>query len=804
MTLEEARIYLSGPMATGSLTLFTGAGFSRGAVNTRGEQVPGVWELKELLWKLVASSDVDETMSLPDIYQAAYDGARGELSRVLKEQLTIEASSVPDWYEPWFQVPWRRAYTVNIDDLGEAAARRFSLHRRLMSQSALRSRTVEIGIAELLYVHLNGDIADIPDVTFSGPQYGERLAKPEPFWDWLQADLLASPIVFVGTSLDEPPLWQYMALRSNKGPRGTSEQRPRSLLISPSLPEPRERLLSGRNIRWVKADAEEFASEVLDKLQDERDEGHRRIASQSRDCAAALQLHPVTELAVAPAPEQSGYLGGAEPTWGDLQSHRVAPRVFEGSVDLKRPDAALLVTGTRGAGVSTTLMRFALRAAADGRRAFWVDHRGGAASEDLARAVSAERGGAIFFVDDADMFGRSLARVVSEFLSDSDGRTLVLGMRSSRIDDVLPGWPRDRREMEINVPKLEREDVRAVLAALEADNRLGELESLDPDERVLSLERESGRQLLVAMIKATQGKELEDKAKSEYTDLGPLHRRIYGSVALATDIRQRLEKRDLLVAANAQLNEGLDALDKMVLRGLLVDVDGTFRVRHRVIAELVVEAARRGGELRDLYVGLTSALALHYDASRRKSAQARAIRLLTSYRRLLRLLGPDDTRRYYQATEASLRSDHHYWLQRGSFEVHEDNLASARTYLANARGKSDNDPWVEIEWAYLLLKEACAEPEAAGAEDVWNEGEQILQDFITHDPRKSAHPFDILARQRLTWLFRPAVSRAERIEALEETTSMLDRGLRAHPGHPVLREVRERVRKAYLSTAAEK
>src|SRR4051794_19323673 len=68
VSLTEAREYLRGPMSAGALTLFTGAGFSRGACNELGRAIPGVNDLKASIWALVASSAADDRMSLQDVF----------------------------------------------------------------------------------------------------------------------------------------------------------------------------------------------------------------------------------------------------------------------------------------------------------------------------------------------------------------------------------------------------------------------------------------------------------------------------------------------------------------------------------------------------------------------------------------------------------------------------------------------------------------------------------------------------------------------------------------------------------------
>jgi hypothetical protein len=109
-------------------------------------------------------------------------------------------------------MPWARIYTLNVDDLDDAVARTFDLPRTLQIVSAVSHEPLAAR-DRLLSIHLNGVLADFPDVTFSQRQYGERLAQPEMWFQALVRDLRSAPVVYVGTTLDEPPLWQHIEMR---------------------------------------------------------------------------------------------------------------------------------------------------------------------------------------------------------------------------------------------------------------------------------------------------------------------------------------------------------------------------------------------------------------------------------------------------------------------------------------------------------------------------------------------------------------------------------------------------------------
>jgi hypothetical protein len=171
-------------------------------------------------------------------------------------------------------VPWVRACTLNVDDLDDAVNRRWQLPAPIRSISALTDRLPARSDA-LFSVHLNGRICDYPEMTFSQLQYGHRTAVTDPWYQHLAADLRDQPVIFVGTTLDEPPLWQQVALHLVPA-EGTAD-RPRSFLVSPETPRARQEVLRRLHVEWVPMSSSEFADRVLAELGDACRAGHRAL-----------------------------------------------------------------------------------------------------------------------------------------------------------------------------------------------------------------------------------------------------------------------------------------------------------------------------------------------------------------------------------------------------------------------------------------------------------------------------------------------------------------------------------------------
>lgn len=789
-------------VARGQVVLFTGAGFSYGATDSEGVAVPQVTQLKREIWELVWPGEaVPDESSLGDTFAAALLRGRNRLRDLLLRRLTIDPESVTEQHALWLRMPWRRAYTLNIDNLEAAAQRRYELPRGIQPVSAL-ARSVPLDTTQdLLYVHLNGTLDDVPDVTFSEPQYGSRHGVSSPLYEKLAADLVSYPVVFVGTELRESLFWQYVAMRSERGARGTSEMRPRSYLVTPTLPHDREAMLSAYNIEWVRATSDEFADEVLTRLNAEAQQGHlaRRITTSP---PGAVVLPTVADVASLPPVPGSEYLMGARPEWADITEGRAAERTFEAGIDMADLKGCLVVTGTAGAGTSTVLKRLALRAAAASRDTRWVDANHGFGARDLARHLRGVDEPLVLVVDDADTFGPPLKELVDDVLDLRPDDLLVVGMRASRVDHILPGWRADGdRRHEVNVPLLEDADINALLEVLTRNNRLGALLRLSHEQRVSVVRGECGRELLIAMIEATSGERFSVKVAQEYADLDGPQQMLYGIAALASELRFGLTRDELLVASGDIGNATLYALDRLVARKLLVARPEGYAVRHRRIAELVVAGMRRSATLYAPYAGLLWSIAIRVEPRRRNTRETKLLTALLNHERVLRNFAVDDGRQLYESVEEPLAQDYHFWLQRGSLEVERGSLPAARNYLQSAFAGGDHDFRLHTEWAYYLIKSARSDPKAADASARVREAEAVLLKQIERRGDQDSYAYHVYGSQMLSWLRRAPINDDDRARQLENIKNRVKDGCERHPDADDLHDLHRDIESEWLSLA---
>jgi hypothetical protein len=604
--------------------------------------------------------------------------------------------------------------------------------------------------------------------------------------------MLSHTIVFIGTRLDEPPLWQHLSLRGSRGGPSLADLRPGSYLVTPTLDIAKRALLAEHNVTWVPLTAEEFATEVLSSFSTSKQKGLEHLHAISSGAGpGTLRIPEVATLATSPL-ETSDFLVGAEPIWADIQSGRAIPRecdeliwskisaAYSGAANTK----VLIIAGTAGSGKSASLMRASLRLSSEGVKVGWIDSDSDIQARDIRRIMRASDPPKVLAIDDADTFRAELAPTLIDLVAIKKPALILLGIRSGKVDRVLNYARLEGIEVdEVAMPDLEDSDITSLLRVLDRENRLGILKGRPKSEQAKIFREKAGRQLLVAMYEATSGQRFEEKVFAELKDLVAGDQVIYAIVAVATAFRFPIAKDEVLLASGDRSNVTLNSIDQLVRRKIIISgSDGSLRARHRVIAETLRNELQEQGMLAGILPGMAlMAAAKAQPGLLRSSKPWRLLRALLNHDFLFRSIGIEPSRNLYGNLEAAREWDYHYWLQRGSLEVEFGNLALAQNFLNQARGLGAGDPLVETAWAYLLFRQAIEKPSLTDSGARVSEATLILEDYIRQRGDFDSVPFHVLGSQGLAWSRRGIPSRDRRATYLRSLLKKVSEGLRKHP-----------------------
>lgn len=808
---------VQGQMSRGQLVLFTGAGFSQGALDRSGKPVPGSTELRDLMFEIAFPGEALETdTSLGEAYAVALRRNRNKVRTLLETRLSVGPDTLPSHFGVYFNLPWYRVYTLNVDDLESAVSRQFSMRRPLVSISATSyggAAGDRPGTSRLEVVHLNGVVSQEPElVTFSELQYGERGAGPDTWYTRCVADLRTRPVIFVGTLLRESTLWQHVEIR-RRHPRGDILP-PGSLLVTPALTRARAEMLSTLNIDWLQGTAESFASDVIRKLADAPAKGFIFLETYDVDYGRA-GISLVSELAKEHPRLDTEYLMGDEPQWADVLSGRAASRTSDAGLlevarDIlgqRRGRSALGVVGTAGTGKSTALMKLALQLTAEDVPVLWVDRDSRATPAVMRRRIAEFDGRVALLIDDADLYGANLVALIRDLVPTNPHLLFAIGVRANRLDPVSEPLARtgDVSLVEFVVPPLTDDDINNLITTLDRFNRLGILKGASATARYNAFADRCGRQLLVAMFEATTGERFEEKAGSEFDELEGVHKFVYSLLCIASSQRHYLTRDEVFLGCADVPGDPMEALQRLAARHVIVTVPPAnhYRARHRMIADVVFDRMQQQQQLlhplKNLVVAIASKFEVH--SSARSDRLVRLLSRLTSHGFLLGLIRVGEAREIYEAVESLLADDYHFWLQRGSLEVESGDLRLAEHFLNQARSLSGGDYRVDTEYGYLLMRKAVESPADLDAEKWVNDGTQLLEGVIAARGARDYYPYHILGSQGVAWTSRTARSPDEQRRMLSYYLNVVEQGLRKHPFERTLQQLRDDIKHRLLSTA---
>ena len=207
-------------LLNGNPMLFLGAGFSYGSKNSYGNMATGN-DLKNEIYNTFVKGVIKDSyetevkqFTLQELCEFVNDHfkKKDELkSYLLKRFQDVEPAS---FHYLLSEYPWKKIYTVNIDDLVEHIC--YKNHIDFVVQNTSKEKLVK---NELEYVKLHGCV-NAPDepLIFSKTEYDNLISSRVNFkHNNLISDIQNENFIFVGASLDERDIDYYISQYENAG-----------------------------------------------------------------------------------------------------------------------------------------------------------------------------------------------------------------------------------------------------------------------------------------------------------------------------------------------------------------------------------------------------------------------------------------------------------------------------------------------------------------------------------------------------------------------------------------------------------
>lgn len=366
------------------VSLFLGSGVSLDSEGATGK-MKSAGQLRK---DLVSLNQLPETASLQQAYSVMVpDQVRAEIT----EHYTC--SLVGPTVTRLARQPWRRVYTLNVDNCFEFA------FRKVIEQLEFDIESLELfnfcdSYSELLsdkrcsVVHLHGAVERPDDgYVFSRDEYAQSIQRPNSWMLTLSQLIRTDTFIIAGTSLDEIDVSYYLQQRNQKTTRGDV---PASILIEPYPNRLTEKLCDDHEFVLFEGTPSQFFDE-LEKID-------YRIArpwiDNERDGLAGLGLSQGERLRFSATfevvpdepekiPNPARFLLGAELTWSMLAANSDVSRETYGEIRGHIQDAiedpefrVLMIVDAPGSGKTALLKRLAFDFSRGSDLVFWYSGLG--------------------------------------------------------------------------------------------------------------------------------------------------------------------------------------------------------------------------------------------------------------------------------------------------------------------------------------------------------------------------------------------------------------------------------------------
>ncbi len=808
----------------GNVVLFAGAGFSVGARNSRDTDPPLGHQLAEILASECKWQYGGEELGV--VYEQAQKhlGSQG-MNTVLR---SLYKNCTPaKWHYIIPKLFWYRIYTTNVDDVLENSYRSDSVQGLDSITCPASFEDQDMWFERLQGIHMHGSVLDLgKGLTFTASEYAAQTATPNPWYQALVEDMYANSVLFVGSNLNEPPMYHYIALRTERA-KGRPEIRAKAFVVTPSVSSIRKRQLMDQGYVVIEATTEDFFTGLhgifKDAVPSRMELLKNRYPHQIGAITAGL-LDQQSELLrffevvgareLSPklkSPRRELFFEGIDPTWDDIASgldaeREVMPSFLEQIANKTKGVRCFVIAGHAGSGKSTLLRRMAVELATNGHTVYFCKAEKTVDTPPMVNFVNSlgDRH-AYLFLDDAIIQFEAVDTVAQE-LGKEANVTFVLADRPHVVYSRLRAL-RATKPVVLDMPYLQKTDCERIIDKLTQFGMLGELQGKPLYEQLRQFLARSRKQLLVAMKEATSGRGFDVILENEFKSLSGENARIaYTITCLAYMHGAPVHRRHLLAAM-----VGTDLEKASVLTNDLREVivpwherEDLLCPRHRVIAhQVATESAPIGIRATAIttFLSRLSSDVTPYNISRR-TPEYIAYRGIINFENMLSLFGDDYEviGGIYNELKDYYGHDFLFWLQFGRAEVHFDHFAVAENYLKQSLAiRPQGNYQANHNLGVLFLKRARYEENLATAEADLQRGENLLREQIAERGNIDAYPYAALVTHKLRY-FRARGS-CKLADELEELVEIAQIGMRKHSTDEAMQEAYQETMRAYMMIA---
>ena len=524
---------------SGRLVLFLGAGASHGARNGKGTTIPGGAELADSIVDTYLKPSY-KGRDLKTVYDLACSRRDvRELQRFLRDTFEDFQPTAAHKLLPKFA--WHGIATTNYDLLVERSYEGSDTLVPVTRDGIIPLDALPEG--KLVYLKLHGCLTEHEDIRHplitSTEQILDHANGRSNMFKTLREWGQNYPIVVIGYGMSDDNLRAifYDLIKERDG-------RPRHFLVRPSWDEIEYDYWKERRFEPIEADLAGF----LEALASEMPPGGLPLSHLAQKMRRTSLSRFIAHAGAAESDHLAGALGTVLTHVTGESKGNGSPKAFysgvnqgwypiESGLDARRSanDEAIkkfilssrqnkspvlnLLRGHAGAGKSISLKRIAWEAAKTYEKLVLFLKPGQQLDFDALAEIAALTNDRIFlFIDDVEDHADAVKHLMDRAAVQQWPITIVGAAR-------LNEWNFTEQEVGIvadeivTIDYLSKSEIIELVLLLEEHAALGELEKLNPEERVERFTQFAGRQLLVALHEATHGGSFEDILEDEYNGI---------------------------------------------------------------------------------------------------------------------------------------------------------------------------------------------------------------------------------------------------------------------------------------------
>lgn len=835
MFTKNDQSYLIRAISNNQALLFLGSGFSRDTKNSLGESLPSGKLFGEKIWHFLKYPGPHDNTSLPEMYQAFLAaGNRNKQQKIDFLLANLMAENIPELYLNLTLPFWYKIYTTNIDNvipvIFTRAAKNFKILAYPKDEYAERDQSLE----KMQIVYLHGKLpCDPEEVIFSTQQYAKSQLAHQPLYSQFVYDYATLPTIFVGTDLNEPLFERYIVAREGKF--GVRELRPKSFLISPSLsPVKADNLKSQYNVHFIPGTTEQFLT-WLDSIKTDlptKEDTLRRtfpnllktyefasIPGMSNrifdEFAQSFIRVPKDQKIIK---ERSGFLLGTSPTWNDIIRELDIPRSITNTViesvektyndkNTGQKIKVINIIGYAGSGKSTILKRTGFTLSQTGHTVFLTYSDYMPRIEDIISVLRLIEGRVVLLFDNARNVISQLPAFIKKFIDElKQLPIIILAIRTNHSDKLDYFLDPDIIDIEsYKIPDLNDTEITNLIAKLDQNNLLGVLKGKNPTVRFNEFKYRANRQILIAMIEATNGKSFSDIIRDEFNSISPEEAKVLCTcIALNTELGYTNTKQDLIGFSKAGHNQALNYLET-VLNGtiLWLNAGNKFMLRHRVLADHIIKHCVPLGMLKEAYIRVLSILAPELKRSSGSSKKFILYKSLINHQILYRRFKSsiEQAREVFDSITEYFNDDANFWLQYGSLEVEGKggDLKLAENYLKQAESLNPDSYYIMSAKCNLYYKLSCNQESYEQAISIKEEADTMAQRLILSTGKVETHIYNIYCIGRYRFILRWVHDRLKKRNDLRDLKKTIETAIKLHPRDRRLDTIYNAINRAFLN-----